>query len=179
MAACAAFSFASAQETGFGFGVKAGVNISEPDAGRRSQVQSGFHRRRIRRLPHLQLVRRIGRRTLFASRQQDQGLRRQAAYGLPEHSRSRQFLPDARHGAEGRRSARLPAGGQSEGRATSKSMSRRCTRRSTCRIPVGLSYDFKFGLILDARYNIGVTNLAKDAGCTRNSVFAVTAGWRF
>lgn len=46
-------------------------------------------------------------------------------------------------------------------------------------IPVGLSYDFKFGLILDARYNIGVTNLAKDAGCTRNSVFAVTAGWRF
>lgn len=40
-------------------------------------------------------------------------------------------------------------------------------------IPVGLSYDFKFGLILDARYNIGVTNLAKDAGCTRNSVFAV------
>lgn len=57
MAACAAFSFASAQETGFGFGVKAGVNISEPDAGRRSQVQSGFHRRRIRRLPYLQLVR--------------------------------------------------------------------------------------------------------------------------
>ena len=46
-------------------------------------------------------------------------------------------------------------------------------------ILVGLSYDFKFGLILDARYNIGVTNLAKDAGCTRNSVFAVTAGWRF
>jgi len=46
-------------------------------------------------------------------------------------------------------------------------------------IPVGLSYDFKFGLILDARYNIGVTNLAKNAGYTRNSVFAVTAGWRF
>ena len=101
----------------------------EPDAGRRSQVQSGFHRRRIRRLPYLQLVRRIGRRTLFASRQQDQGLRRQAAYGLPEHSRSRQFLPDARHGAEGRRSARRPK----RRKATSKSMSRRCTRRSTCR----------------------------------------------
>ena len=46
-------------------------------------------------------------------------------------------------------------------------------------IPVGLSYDFKFGLILDARYNIGVTNLAKNTGYTRNSVFAVTAGWRF
>ena len=46
-------------------------------------------------------------------------------------------------------------------------------------VPVGVSYDFNCGLILDARYNIGVTNLAKDAGCTRNSVFAVTAGWRF
>ena len=45
-------------------------------------------------------------------------------------------------------------------------------------IPVGVSYEFNFGLILDARYNIGVTNVYKDIdGC--NSVFQLTAGWKF
>ena len=50
-------------------------------------------------------------------------------------------------------------------------------------VPVGVSYDFNCGLILDARYNIGVTKVAKaeysDDSKIRNSVFAVTAGWRF
>ncbi|MFQ8806971.1 MAG: porin family protein [Alistipes indistinctus] len=47
-------------------------------------------------------------------------------------------------------------------------------------VPVGVSYDFNCGLILDARYNIGVTKVAKaeysDDSKIRNSVFAVTAG---
>ena len=49
-------------------------------------------------------------------------------------------------------------------------------------VPVGVSYDFNCGLILDARYNIGVTKVAKaeysDDSKIRNSVSAVTAGRR-
>lgn len=48
-------------------------------------------------------------------------------------------------------------------------------------IPVGLSYEFPMGLILDARYGIGVTNvLSYDGwGTSRNGVFTITAGYRF
>jgi len=48
-------------------------------------------------------------------------------------------------------------------------------------VPVGLSYSFDCGLIIDARYNIGVTKVPDfvDAPNSKNSVFAVTLGWRF
>ena len=48
-------------------------------------------------------------------------------------------------------------------------------------IPVGVSYEFPMGLILDARYGIGATNILdyKDAGTSRNGVFTITAGYRF
>lgn len=50
-------------------------------------------------------------------------------------------------------------------------------------IPVGLSYQFDFGLLIDARYNISATNVFKSEGgesvSARNSVIQVTAGWRF
>lgn len=42
MAACAVFSFASAQETGFGFGVKAGVNISNQTLDDAAKYKAGF-----------------------------------------------------------------------------------------------------------------------------------------
>ena len=42
MAACAAFSFASAQETGFGFGIKAGVNISNQTLDDAAKYKAGF-----------------------------------------------------------------------------------------------------------------------------------------
>lgn len=45
-------------------------------------------------------------------------------------------------------------------------------------IPIGLSYEFDMGLIVDARYGIGLTKVSK-AGSHRNGVFSVTAGWRF
>ena len=55
---------------------------------------------------------------------------------------------------------------------------------ATARLASGIRlHDFNCGLILDARYNIGVTKVAKaeysDDSKIRNSVFAVTAGWRF
>ena len=49
-------------------------------------------------------------------------------------------------------------------------------------IPMGVSYSFRFGLVLDARYNLGVTKINKveENGIKlRNSVFAIGAGWRF
>ena len=47
-------------------------------------------------------------------------------------------------------------------------------------IPVGISYDCPFGIILEARYNIGVSNIvASDKGTARNSVFSITVGYRF
>jgi hypothetical protein len=43
-------------------------------------------------------------------------------------------------------------------------------------IPVGLSYEFS-DFILDARYNWGLTKIAKDVN-SRNSVFMLTLGYR-
>ena len=45
-------------------------------------------------------------------------------------------------------------------------------------IPVGLSYEYQ-NFVLDARYNIGVTKLLKDADQGRNSTFAITLGYKF
>jgi hypothetical protein len=45
-------------------------------------------------------------------------------------------------------------------------------------IPVGLSYEYQ-NFVLDARYNIGVTKLVKDADQGRNSTFAITLGYKF
>lgn len=44
-------------------------------------------------------------------------------------------------------------------------------------IPVGLSYEFN-NVVLDARYNYGVTNVA-DGGDSKNSVFQFTLGYKF
>lgn len=44
-------------------------------------------------------------------------------------------------------------------------------------IPVGLSYEFN-NVVIDARYNFGVTNIA-DGGDSKNSVFQFTLGYKF
>ena len=45
-------------------------------------------------------------------------------------------------------------------------------------IPVGLSYEFS-DFVIDARYNIGVTNLSKlDLAKPRNSVIMLTVGYK-
>lgn len=45
-------------------------------------------------------------------------------------------------------------------------------------IPVGLSYEYQ-SFVLDARYNIGVTKLFKNADQGRNSTFSITIGYKF
>ena len=45
-------------------------------------------------------------------------------------------------------------------------------------IPVGLSYEYE-SFVLDARYNIGVTKLYKDADQGRNSTISITLGYKF
>lgn len=47
-------------------------------------------------------------------------------------------------------------------------------------IPVGISYSFKMGLVLDLRYHIACTNLLKDGDYKlTNQVASLTVGWRF
>jgi len=45
-------------------------------------------------------------------------------------------------------------------------------------IPVGLSYEYQ-SFVLDARYNIGLTKIVKDAEQGRNSTFSITIGYKF
>ena len=45
-------------------------------------------------------------------------------------------------------------------------------------IPVGVSYEYQ-KFVLDARYNIGVTKGNKEGDARRNSVFAITLGYKF
>jgi len=45
-------------------------------------------------------------------------------------------------------------------------------------IPLGVSYELDFGLLFDARYNIGITDVLKDAK-GKNRVFQFTVGYRF
>ncbi|CDN30114.1 hypothetical protein BN938_0007 [Mucinivorans hirudinis] len=45
-------------------------------------------------------------------------------------------------------------------------------------VPVGVSYQFGNHIVADLRYNIGISNIAKnDKGY--NSAFALTVGWKF
>ena len=49
-------------------------------------------------------------------------------------------------------------------------------------VPVGASYDFPFGLTVDARYNIGITNVAKyddNKVIGKHNMFQVTVGYKF
>jgi opacity protein-like surface antigen len=49
-------------------------------------------------------------------------------------------------------------------------------------IPVGASWEFKNGIVIDARYNIGLTKIFKDDYrniTSKNSVFVATVGYKF
>ena len=47
-------------------------------------------------------------------------------------------------------------------------------------IPVGVSYQFKVPIVIDARYNIGLTNVGKDSDeSIKNQVFQLTVGYKF
>ncbi|MBQ4279146.1 MAG: PorT family protein [Rikenellaceae bacterium] len=43
----------------------------------------------------------------------------------------------------------------------------------------GLAYDFNFGLILEGRYNIGLTPVENQIGKVTNGSLQIVAGWRF
>ncbi len=45
-------------------------------------------------------------------------------------------------------------------------------------IPVGLSYEIS-NFVIDARYNIGITKIYKDADKGRNSTISLTVGYKF
>ena len=45
-------------------------------------------------------------------------------------------------------------------------------------IPIGLSYTFDFGVLIDVRYNLGLTKVADELS-DKNSVFQITLGYKF
>ena len=49
----------------------------------------------------------------------------------------------------------------------------------TFAVPVGLSYTFSCGLLFDVRYQIGLSNVFKEQDKYRNGLFSIMAGWRF
>ncbi len=47
-------------------------------------------------------------------------------------------------------------------------------------IPVGISYEFNNGIVIDGRYNFGLANIAKEDGVSaKNSVFQLGVGYKF
>ena len=47
-------------------------------------------------------------------------------------------------------------------------------------IPVGVSYQFKVPIVIDARYNIGLRSISKDSEENfKNQVFQITVGYKF
>ena len=178
MAACAVFSFASAQETGFGFGVKAGVNISNQTLDDAAKYKAGFTGGIFADYRTCNWFA-VSVDVLYSrqgSKIENSDIKLRTDYlNIPVLANF--YLTRGMALKTGVQPGFLLAAKAKEGDV--KVDAKNIYKTFDLSIPVGLSYDFKFGLILDARYNIGVTNLAKDAGCTRNSVFAVTAGWRF
>ncbi len=160
MAACAVFSFASAQETGFGFGVKAGVNISNQTLDDAAKYKAGFTGGIF-----------VDYRTcnwfavsvdVLYSRQgskiKDSDVKLRTDYlNIPVLANF--YLTRGMALKTGVQPGFLLAAKAKEGDV--KVDAKNIYKTFDLSIPVGLSYDFKFGLILDARYNIGVTNLAK------------------
>ena len=54
-------------------------------------------------------------------------------------------------------------------------------KSSDIAVSAGLGYDFKFGLSVDARYNIGVKDInnAANGEDARSRVFMISLGWNF
>lgn len=45
-------------------------------------------------------------------------------------------------------------------------------------VPVGVSYEFN-SFVLDARYNFGITDMAKEGNAGKNSTISITLGYKF
>lgn len=150
MAACAAFSFASAQETGFGFGVKAGVNISNQTLDDAAKYKAGFTGGVF-----------VDYRTcnwfavsadVLYSRQgskiKDSDVKLRTDYlNIPVLANF--YLTRGMALKAGVQPGFLLAAKAKEGDV--KVDVKEMYKTFDLSIPVGLSYDFKFGLILDAR----------------------------
>ena len=171
--AVAAFAFtASAQDTGFGYGVKAGINIANltnSDGNYKVGFTGGiFADYRFS--------------TLFAL-SADVLYSRQGAKGDDAKIKTDNLNIPILANFYLVKGLAVKAGVQPGFLLGANDGMKDAFKTFDLAVPVGVSYDFNCGLILDARYNIGVTKVAKaeysDDSKIRNSVFAVTAGWRF
>ena len=83
---------------------------------------------------------------------------------------------------------RFKGDGRSDGREMDFNMDFSRSLYDDCRkidlsIPIGISYEFKVPIVIDARYNIGVTRVNKDRiegqDDWKNGVFRLTVGYKF
>lgn len=155
MAACAVFSFASAQETGFGFGVKAGVNISNQTLDDAAKYKAGFTGGIFADYRTCNWFA-VSVDVLYSrqgSKIENSDIKLRTDYlNIPVLANF--YLTRGMALKTGVQPGFLLAAKAKEGDV--KVDAKNIYKTFDLSIPVGLSYDFKFGLILDARYNIGV-----------------------
>ena len=175
-AVCVVATYASAQQTGFGYGVKAGVNISKYTGGD-ADFKAGFTGGIFADYRFCDRFA-LSADVLYARQgaKGDEGKLRTDNLNIPVLANF-YIVKGLAVKAGVQPGFLLSAKSKEDGVTTDV---KDAFKKFDLSIPVGLSYDFRFGLILDARYNIGVSNISKVDGTTaRNSVIAVTAGWRF
>ena len=113
---------------------------------------------------------------------------------LPEYSDPGQLLRHQRTGAAGIQPGFLLSGkyrAKVDGGSWNTEDTKHYFKSTDFSIPVGISYTFEQGLVIDARYNIPVTDIATDEfkedfsggneelNKMTNRVFSLTVGWKF
>lgn len=177
IAASALTATATAQETGFGFGAKAGINLSNftQDMNRNGKVGftgGAFADYRFSNLFALSAD------VLYSRQGTKDGSDKQNTDNLNIPVLANFYLVKGLAVKAGFQPGFLLAANlkDEDGKTDVKDN----MKTFDLSVPVGLSYTFNCGLMLDARYNIGVTNVSKDDAVKgRNSVWSLTAGWRF
>lgn len=179
VAAAAITATATAQETGFGYGVKAGVNLSNLTKDGKGDSKVGFTGGVFADYRFSKLFA-LSADVLYSRQGNKLEGDKTTSDNLNIPILANFYIVKGLAVKAGVQPGFLLAANMTED--GEKTDIKSDTKTFDLSVPVGLSYTFNFGLILDARYNIGVTNIAKSNelnGKANNSVWTLTAGWRF
>lgn len=177
IAAGALTATATAQETGFGFGAKAGVNLSNLTGDGKGDSKVGFTAGAFADYRFSKLFA-LSADVLYSRQgaKADGGKLNSDNLNIPVLANF--YIVKGLAVKAGLQPGFLLAANM---KADGEKMDiKDYTKTFDLAVPVGLSYTLNCGLMFDARYNIGVTNVSKYDGVkSRNSVWSLTAGWRF
>lgn len=177
IAAGALTATATAQETGFGYGVKAGINISNLTKDMKSDAKVGFTGGVFADYRFSNLFA-VSADVLYSRQGNKEGDDKMTSDNLNIPILANFYIVKGLAVKAGVQPGfLLAAHSKAEGE---KADIKDYVKTFDFSIPVGISYTFNCGLLIDARYNIGVSNVADSEGVkAHNSVWTVTAGWRF